>query len=109
MAKKQSSFEMVMALVLPRYRELSGHNEGVMTWLAGGLRVTKQAMTGFRNRGRFPSKYLLEISALADIPMAELQPILDAEIAQASRQWRTSLRETELRLICIGLDNLNRK
>jgi hypothetical protein len=109
MVKKPTSFEMVMAAVLPKYREKTGHDDGVQTWLAGGLGITKQAMTGFKDRGRFPTKYLREISKFTGVPMTQMQPILTEEVLDLSRKMRLSVRDTELQLICIGLDNINRK
>lgn len=109
MVKKPTSFETVMALVVPKYRERTGRDDGGQIWLAKGLGVTKQAMTGFKARGRFPTKYLREISKFAGIPMSEMEPILTEEVLDVSRKQRCSVREAELGLICIGLDNINRK
>jgi len=98
-----------MALVVPRHKAITGQSDGVQTWLAEGLGITKQALTGFKDRGRFPTKYLRKISEFAGVPMSAMQPILTEEVLSVSRKWRMSVRDTELGLICIGLDNLNRR
>lgn len=102
MPPKTTSFDRVIGIVLPRM----GWN---LTRLAAELGITKQALTNFRNRGRFPTSYLSEISRLTKIPIAEFQPIISDEIADLSRKWRLSIADTETRLICLGIDNANRK
>lgn len=106
--KKPTSFEAIMALVILKYREKTGKDDGVLTWLADGLGVTKQAMTGFKDRGRFPTKYFRKISEFTGIPVLDLQPVLTEEVMEVARSMRWSVRDAELHLICIGLDNLNR-
>jgi len=109
MAKKQTNFERVMAAVAAKYREERGTEVGVMTWLATGIGVQKQAMTNFKNRGRFPDGYLAKISKFTKIPVPELQGDPTDEIVDLSRRWRMSVRDTEIALIRVGLDHTIRK
>lgn len=105
--RKPTSFEMVMALVTPKYKAVTGKDDGMLTWLADGLGVTKQAMTGFKDRGRFPTKYFRKISEFTGVLVAEMNPVLIEEVMEVSRTIRCSVRDAELHLICVGLDNLN--
>ncbi len=107
MAKKQTSFERVMAAVTAKYRAERGTDVGVLAWLAKGLGGPRQAMTNFKNRGRFPDGYLAKISKFTGIPVPTLQGDPTDEIVALSRKWRLSVRETEIALIRVGLDHIN--
>jgi hypothetical protein len=109
MARKQTSFERVMAAVAAKYRAERGTDLGVSTWLAKGIGAQRQAMTNFKNRGRFPDGYLAKISKFTGIPVPTLQGDPTDEVVELSRKWRISVRDTEIALIRIGLDHANRK
>lgn len=109
MAKKQTSFERIMAAVVAKYRQDNGTDVGALTWLAGGLGIKKQALTTFKKHGRFPAGYLAKISKFTGIPVADLQGDIAAEVVDLSRKWRMSVRDTEIALIRAGLDTFNRK
>ncbi len=98
-----------MGAVIARYEVEHGTAVGSGVWLAGGLNVTKQALTRFRNQGRFPDGYLAKISKFTGIPVPTLQGDPTAEVVELSRKWRLSVRETEVALIRVGLDHINRK
>ncbi len=109
MTEKTTSFDKVMTIVATYYARLNGDDVGMLTWLAGGIGITRQAVNGFKERGRFPTKYLMEISKFTGIPMGRFDTILAEEVLALSRKWRMSIRDTEEALIHIGLDNTNRK
>ncbi len=109
MAKKQTSFGRVMSAVVANYADIHGTSVGCGVWLAGGLKVTKQALTRFRKQGRFPDGYLAKISKFTGIAVPLLQGDPTAEVVDLSRKWRLSVRETEVALIRVGLDHLQRK
>lgn len=98
MPQKETSFDRVIAIV----RDRSGLSQNA---LAGKLGVTKQTLTGFKSRGRFPTKTIRKISNVTKIPIAEFQPIITDEINELSRKLRLSIADTQTLLICIGLDN----
>lgn len=109
MAKKQTSFERVMAVVTAKYRDQHGTDIGVVTWLAKGIGIQKQALTNFKNRGRFADGYLAKISKFTGIPVPALQGDVTDEVVDLSRKWRLSVREAEVALIRVGLDHLRSK
>lgn len=109
MKAKPSSFDRVMAIVTPHYQRKMGRETGVMTWLAAGIGMPKQGVTNCKARGRFPTKTIKEISKFTKIPMSEFQPVMTDEVLELSRKMRLSVRDTELMLICVGLDNVNRR
>lgn len=109
MSKKQTSFDRVMAAVSEQYRAKHGTVIGVKTWLAGRLGVSKQNLNQFENRGRFPDGYMAKISKITGIPVPAMLGDFTDDVIVLSRKWRVSVREAELALIRIGLDNLDRK
>lgn len=98
-----------MAVVTARYREDHGTEVGVVTWLAKGIGIQKQALTNFKNRGRFADGYLAKISKFTGISVPELQGDVTDEVCELSRKWRLSVRDAEIALIRVGLDHLRSK
>lgn len=109
MSKKQTSFDRIMAVVAAKYQETHRTEKGAKVWLAAGLGITKQGLNRCQQLGRFPDGYVHKISQFTGIPVQQLQGDLTDSIAELSRKWRLSIRETEVELMCIGMDHLNRK
>jgi hypothetical protein len=96
-----------MRLVEAYHKKRYGLPRGAKTWIANELGVSKQAITEFRNQGRFPNGYLPRIAQITGIDVEWLMGDSRGEVAAFAKRWNMSIRDAELVLIRAGLDNLS--
>ncbi len=107
MEKSQNGYDRAIEKVLKKYQAKYATERGAMSWLAKELGISKQAVNQAGNRGVVPPEWLEKMSEITGVSVPELlDSDVIAEVNDLSRKWRSTVHETEVALIRIGLDRL---